>query len=195
MLGILFKMETEQIHENKVSKDMTMGEILQKFPATAEVMQNYGLHCVGCHINVYETLGQGVLGHGGTEEDVKNMIKEMNEFIKNQKFSDNKDLALTQKAAEKLKEILKEQKDKTGLKIEVSPGGCAGFSYNFTLVKEPQQTDKTLEQFGVKIYIDEQSLQAMQSAKIDYIEALQGAGFKVSNPRATSTCGCGQSFS
>ena len=197
-VGSIFKMETqktEQIQENLIHKDMTMGEILQKFPATAEVMMNHGLHCVGCHVATWETLEQGIIGHGGNSEQIESLVRDMNEFVKNQKFSDNKDIALTSRAAEKLKEILKQHSKKTGLKIEVLEGGCAGFSYNFTLVDAPKEEEITIEQLGVKIYIDDDSLSHINGAKIDYIEALQGAGFKVSNPKAVSTCGCGQSFS
>lgn len=197
MLGILLKMEqkTEQIHENLITKDMTMGEILQKYPAAAEVMQAHGLHCVGCHVATWETLEQGILGHGGGQEQVEALTKDINELLKNQKFSDNENIALTEKAADKLKGILSQHQDKTGLRIQVTTGGCAGLSYDFTLVESPNENEKTIEQFGVKVYINQESLDQIQGSKIDYVDALQGAGFKVSNPKATSTCGCGQSFS
>ena len=185
---------TEQIQEF-VHKDMTMGEILQKYPATVEVMQKYGLHCFGCHVSTWETLEQGVQGHRGTQVEVNKLVNEMNEFIKNQKFSDNKELSITKKTAEKLKETLKQYPTKTGLKIDVLKGGCAGFSYDFRLVDNPSDEDQILEQFGVKIYINNESLGVLKGSKIDYVDALQGAGFKVQNPSATSTCGCGQSFS
>ena len=197
MLGKL-KMEqkTEQIQEeNPVKKEMTMGEILQKYPATAEVMQAHGLHCVGCHVATWETLEQGIQGHGGNQEQVQILVDDMNKFIKEQKFSDNKEIAITKKAAEKIKSFLKDHSEKQGLKIKVVPGGCSGFSYEFRLTESPDQDDNTIEQFGIKIFIDQQALDQIRGSKIDYIEALQGAGFKVSNPKATSTCGCGSSFS
>ena len=186
--------KTEQI-QDYVHKDMTMGEIMQKYPAVAQVMQAHGLHCVGCHVATWETLEQGIFGHGGTQHQVEELVNDMNEFIKNQKFSDNKEVALTEKAANKLKEIMTSHPEKTGLRIQVLPGGCAGFSYDFTLVESPKENEKTIEQFGVKVYISEEGLNTIHGSRIDYVEALQGAGFKVSNPKATSTCGCGQSFS
>jgi len=185
----------EQTQENVVHKDMPMGLILQRFPATVEVMQAYGLHCFGCHVATWETLEQGILGHGGDSEDVDALIKDMNELIKNQKFSRNEEIALTEKAADKLKVLLQQHPEKIGLRINVTAGGCAGLSYDFTLVESSHVNDKIIEQFGVKIYISQESLNQIQGSKIDYVEALQGAGFKVSNPNATSTCGCGQSFS
>ena len=186
--------KTEQIQE-QIHKDMTMGEIIRKYPGAAEVMQTHGLHCFGCHVSTWETLEQGIMGHGGNEQSVQTLVHEINEFIKNQSFADNKEIALTTKAAEKLKEILKQYPAKKGLRIEIAEGGCAGFSYNFSLVESPHQEEKIIEQLGVQVYMNEESLKLMNGAKIDYVEALQGAGFKVSNPHATSTCGCGQSFS
>ncbi len=194
-VGHILKMEQSEIIKEFVHKDMTMGEILQKSPSTVEVMQRYGLHCFGCHISTWETLEQGILGHGGTEKEVENMIKEINESIKKQKFSNNVEIALTEKAANKLKEIMKQNPEKTGLRIQVSPGGCAGFSYDFTLVENPNHNEKVIDQLGVKVYINGESLNLIGGSKIDYVDALQGAGFKVFNPKATSTCGCGQSFS
>ena len=187
--------QTEQVHQDPIHKDMTMGEILQKYPATAEVMTRYGLHCVGCHVNTFETLEQGMRGHGGSYEQVESMLIEMNDFVKNQKFSNNKEIAITEKAANKIKELIQKHPDKTGVKVQVLSGGCSGLSYDFSLVVNPDHDDKTLEQFGVNIYIDQESLNHISGSKIDFVDALQGAGFKVSNPKATSTCGCGQSFS
>src|SRR3990167_9141313 len=110
------KQETEQIQE--IHKDMTMGVILEKYPATAEIMLRYGLHCVGCHINTMETLEQGIKGHGGSDEHAEQLVNDMNNFIRNQKFSDDEDIAITEKAAEKIKEVLKENSGKHGLKIQ-----------------------------------------------------------------------------
>lgn len=196
-VGYTFKMEqkTTQIQEGPINKDMTMGDILQNYPAASEVMLSYGLHCIGCHVSTWETLEQGILGHGGGQEQVEALVSDINTLIKEQKFSDNEEIALTEKASLKLKEILTKYPDKTGLRIQVIPGGCSGLSYDFTLVESSKEDEKILEQFGVKIFIDQESLNQMKGSKIDYVDALQGAGFKVHNPKATSTCGCGQSFS
>jgi hybrid cluster-associated redox disulfide protein len=63
----------------KISKDMTLGEIVSKFPKAVEVMLKYGLHCVGCHVAAFETVEQGAKAHGMTEEDLKKMLAEMNQ--------------------------------------------------------------------------------------------------------------------
>lgn len=67
--------------KNNITKDMTMGEIVKKYPETVEIIQAKGLHCVGCHISPYETLEQGCTGHGWTEQQINEMIKELNDFI------------------------------------------------------------------------------------------------------------------
>lgn len=68
-----------------IKKEMTLGEIAQRFPETAEVMLSYGLHCVGCPVSMMETLEQGAKAHGLSEEKINKMIKEMNEKIKKKK--------------------------------------------------------------------------------------------------------------
>lgn len=188
--------QTEQI-QLRVTKDWTMGEIIQKYPIAVEVMSKYGLHCFGCHVSAWETLEQGILGHGGSEQDINNMINEINGLITSEENglkSTNSEIFLTDKAVNKIKELLN-NREETGLKINVISGGCSGFSYEFSLVKSPKNGDTTIKEKGINIYINQESLNIIKSSKIDYIEALQGAGFKVSNPNATSTCGCGQSFS
>ena len=65
-----------------ITKDTTIGEIIQKWPASVEIMQSYGLHCIGCHVNVFETLEQGVLGHGMDEKVVDNIVKIVHNLTK-----------------------------------------------------------------------------------------------------------------
>ncbi len=68
--------------EEKITKEMGFQEVLQKHPETAQVMMKHGLHCIGCHAAAFETIEQGCTAHGMKEEDIKNMVKEMNEAIK-----------------------------------------------------------------------------------------------------------------
>ena len=67
--------------EEKIKKDMSFSEVLEKYPETAAVMMKHGLHCVGCHVAAFETVEQGCAAHGMKEEDIKKMLKEMNEAI------------------------------------------------------------------------------------------------------------------
>ena len=106
-------------------------------------------------------------------------------------------IALTKKAEEKVKEILSEQPEPyAGLRIQVVGGGCSGFSYRMGFDKNfNDQSDAVFEFDGLKVFIDKASLLYLEGAEVDYVEGLQGAGFKFSNPNATGSCGCGSSFS
>ena len=69
--------------KQKITKEMTLGEVVAKFPETVQVMLGYGLHCVGCHVAAYETIEQGVLAHGMDKNQLKKMLDEMNKAVKN----------------------------------------------------------------------------------------------------------------
>ncbi|MGH9672077.1 MAG: HesB/IscA family protein [Bryobacteraceae bacterium] len=103
---------------------------------------------------------------------------------------------ITNKAVEKVKEILDAQEPKpAGLRIAVVGGGCSGFSYSMAFENTPNMLDKTYQYEGLKIFIDQASLLYLDGAEVDYVESIEGAGFKFNNPNVKSTCGCGSSFS
>ena len=104
------------------------------------------------------------------------------------KFSDS--------AVRKLK-ALQEEEGNPDLKLRVSVygGGCSGFQYTFSLDNEKQETDHVVEKDGVMLLCDQMSYQYLVDSEVDYVEGLEGAMFVVNNPNATSTCGCGASFS
>jgi len=105
-------------------------------------------------------------------------------------------LMLTKKAEEKVKEILSEQPEPyAGLRIQVVGGGCSGFQYRMGFDKNyNDQSDAIFEFDGLKVFVDKSSLLYMEGAEVDYVDGLMGAGFKITNPNAKSTCGCGESF-
>jgi iron-sulfur cluster insertion protein len=105
-------------------------------------------------------------------------------------------VALSDKAAEKVMEIRKEEniEDSYALRLKVQGGGCSGFSYDLYF-DQAQETDRNFEVSGVKLICDEMSLMYLVGTEIDYVEGLHGAGFKFNNPNVKSTCGCGSSFS
>ena len=104
-------------------------------------------------------------------------------------------LNLTTRAAEKVMEIRDaEGLVGQGLRVRVIGGGCAGFSYDLFFEDETSDLDQTFESHGIPIYIDMMSAQYLEGTEIDYVEGLQGAGFKFVNPQAKQTCGCGSSF-
>jgi len=105
-------------------------------------------------------------------------------------------VTLSDKAAEKVKEIRAEEsiEDSYALRVKVQGGGCSGFSYDLYF-DQAQEGDMPVEAKGVKMICDQMSLMYLMGTEIDYVEGLHGAGFKFINPNVKSTCGCGSSFS
>ena len=105
-------------------------------------------------------------------------------------------VVFTDAAAKKVSELLEEE-DNPDLKLRVfiSGGGCSGFQYGFTFDEKTEDGDAHVENQGVTLVIDPMSVQYLAGAEIDYKEDLQGAQFVIRNPNATTTCGCGSSFS
>jgi iron-sulfur cluster insertion protein len=105
-------------------------------------------------------------------------------------------LGLTEKAAEKVKEIQAAENIEAayGLRLRVVGGGCSGFAYDLYF-DQVTDMDRTFDSHGVKLVVDQMSLQYLAGTTVDYVEGLQGAGFKFNNPNVKSTCGCGSSFS
>ena len=104
-------------------------------------------------------------------------------------------VVFTDSAAKKVKQLIDEEGN-TDLKLRVfvSGGGCSGFQYGFTFDEVCNEDDTVLEKAGVTLLIDPMSYQYLVGAEIDYSEGLEGAQFVIKNPNATSTCGCGSSF-
>lgn len=114
----------------------------------------------------------------------------------NYKVADERVIRVTQDAADKISSLLKRQNRPEGvLRILVTGGGCSGLQYKIDLQDEPAARDILVESKGVRIVMDPKSVLYVSGSELDYVDALQGAGFKVNNPNATSTCACGESFS
>ena len=105
-------------------------------------------------------------------------------------------LQLTQNVIVKVKQLMEaEGKAGHGLRVAVKGGGCAGFEYGLSFEEEQGPNDSVLEFEGLKVYVDAMSGMYVEEIQIDYLDGLQGSGFKIDNPKATGTCGCGHSFS
>lgn len=102
---------------------------------------------------------------------------------------------LTQSAAARIAEILKEDPQSGALRVEVLAGGCSGYQYKFDLTAERHADDLVIAENGAQVFIDPVSLELLAGAELDYKNTLMGAHFAVQNPLATSSCGCGTSFS
>ena len=105
-------------------------------------------------------------------------------------------LLFTDNAANKVKQLIEEEGNADlKLRVFVSGGGCSGFQYGFTFDEVTNEDDTILNKNGVQLLIDPMSFQYLAGAEIDYQEGLEGSQFVIKNPSATSTCGCGSSFS
>lgn len=105
-------------------------------------------------------------------------------------------LSVTENAAKRVKVLIKsEGNDQAMLRVTVSGGGCSGFQYGFSLDTEKGEDDLLFEEHGVKLVVDETSLEMLGGSQIDFVEELVGSSFTIRNPNATATCGCGTSFS
>ena len=104
-------------------------------------------------------------------------------------------VAFTPSAISKVKEIMAQQNPlPAGLRVGVVGGGCSGFQYSMQFETGAGAMDKTFDFDGLKVYVDATSLMYLTGATVDYVETLEGAGFKFENPNVRSTCGCGSSF-
>jgi iron-sulfur cluster assembly accessory protein len=102
---------------------------------------------------------------------------------------------MTPTAVAKVKEIMAQQNPvPAGLRVGVVGGGCSGFSYSMSFENGAGMMDKVLDIEGLKVFVDATSMMYLNGATVDYVETLEGAGFKFENPNVKSTCGCGSSF-
>ncbi len=102
---------------------------------------------------------------------------------------------LTDRAASEIRGLLeKQEKPEALLRVFVAGGGCSGLQYGMSLEDAPMEGDEQWEVNGVKVLVDTRSLQYIQGAEVDFVDSMMGGGFKIDNPNAASSCGCGTSF-
>ena len=104
-------------------------------------------------------------------------------------------ITVTDMAANKIKELMLEEKDVVGLRVYVRGGGCHGYQYGMAFENKIGEDDTVIEKNGIQVILDPQSAPLLSGAEVDYVDSLQGPGFAVKNPQAKTTCGCGSSFS
>jgi iron-sulfur cluster assembly accessory protein len=103
-------------------------------------------------------------------------------------------ITITESAASKIKELMPQGDADYGLRMRVVGGGCSGLQYQMGLEEEPGSTDKVFTSNGIKVFVDMKSALYLAGAEVDYLNGLMESGFKITNPNAKTTCGCGQSF-
>ena len=104
-------------------------------------------------------------------------------------------ITVSERAARRIGEILRKEPSGTMLRVSIEGGGCSGFQYKFDVERDRAEDDIALERDGVLVLVDPVSSQYLEGAEIDFVEDLLGATFKIHNPNATASCGCGTSFS
>jgi len=108
---------------------------------------------------------------------------------------DAQNVIVTDSAIKKIASILGSEKESAVLRVSVEGGGCSGFQYKFDIQRKPESEDIVIARDGATVVIDPVSLQYLAGSRIDYADELIGAAFKIDNPNATASCGCGTSFS
>lgn len=108
---------------------------------------------------------------------------------------DAQTVVVTERALQRIAEILRGEAAQSVLRVAVEGGGCSGFQYRFDIERDGAPDDLVIERAGAKVVIDPVSLQYLAGSQIDYADELIGASFRIENPNATASCGCGTSFS
>jgi iron-sulfur cluster assembly accessory protein len=181
-----------------ISRDMTIEEIFSEFPQhsqrLAQELTNAGLNCVGCGASTWETLEMGMLGHGFSEEKIDGLIGKLNGILDEK--MDLETISMTPKAAAKFREIL-EDEGKAGwaLRFGSKVGGCSGFEYFLDYSEKAGPDDVVFPADGVEIHVERDLAPRLMGSVIDFVDGLNGSGFKITNPNVKGSCGCGKSQS
>ena|SRR3990167_69983 len=179
-----------------IARDMTIEDIFKRFPNKAQKlgqeMTNAGLHCIGCSASTWETIEAGMYSHGMDDREIDGLIGRLNTILEEKE--DLSTITITEKAAKKFLKILEEEgKSGWGLRFGEKAAGCSGFEYFLDFSEKPKVGDLILESEGIQIHLHHKSVDRLMGSVIDYVDGLQGAGFKISNPHVKSSCGCGTS--
>lgn len=189
--GKVLIMEKQKIH-----REMTIEDIFychpQKSQKLAQELTNIGLSCVGCSAASFETIESGLMSHGMGDKEIDALIERLNKII-DEKVDLTK-VSITEIAAKKFLQIC-EGEGKAGYHLYLSEkaAGCSGFEYVLDFAKEIKDKDIAFTEHGVSVLINKNQEERLLGCEIDFVDGLQGAGFKVSNPNAKSSCGCGSS--
>jgi iron-sulfur cluster assembly accessory protein len=105
------------------------------------------------------------------------------------------DFRVTQRAAQRIEEIVQSDPSRPLLRVSVEGGGCSGFQYKFDLIEQRDGDDLVIERDGATVVVDPMSMVYMTGSELDFVDELIGASFKITNPNAVAACGCGTSFS
>ncbi|MCB1149561.1 MAG: iron-sulfur cluster assembly accessory protein, partial [Chlamydiia bacterium] len=180
----------------KIHRGMTIDSILAMFPHKAQKLSqeitNAGLHCIGCHAATWETLEAGMYGHGKSDADIDKLLGRLNTLLEEQ--VDQTTITITPRAAKKFLTILEEEgKQGWGMRFAEKMSGCNGFEYVLDYSEKAGDSDETFVSQGIEIHVEKSMRMRLLGSEIDYVDGLQGSGFKITNPNVRSSCGCGTS--
>lgn len=177
---------------------MTIEQVFESYSDRAQIlaqeMSNLGLNCVGCSAATYETLEAGVLGHGLSEADLEALLVRLNEIVSQE--IDTTSITITKRGADKFNQIASEDgKQGVALRLSDQAGGCSGYEYVLDFSQGASDSDEVFHCQGVEIHVEKARLDRLMGCVIDYMDGLNGAGFKITNPNVKGSCGCGKSQS
>jgi iron-sulfur cluster assembly accessory protein len=184
-----------------ISGEELIGDILSRYPESAQIMEDYGLHCTSCSVNAYEPLKMGAMSHGIDEKVVDEMIAKIDELAQARNKAPHDGLYLTERAARKIQQFAAEE-DKTGFGLKLTAKDNDGMepAYAMDFQEKADDGDEVISMHGVDLFLDEESFKNMQGADIDYLDTQFGSGFKINNPKfmnkggggcGSGGCGCG----
>lgn len=188
--------QDQKTTKKTIHRHMTIDEILSLFPYKAQRLSqeitNAGLHCVGCHAATWETLEAGMMGHGMTNESIDRLVQRLNALLEEK--MDLSTITVTPRAASKFLDILEEEgKQGWGMRFGEVMAGCNGFEYVLDYSEKVGADDAIFESSGVQIHINKAMVPRLLGSVIDFVDGLRESGFKITNPNARSSCGCGTS--
>jgi len=139
------------------------------------------------------------MGHGMPQDTITKMLTDINELAKREakklKEPVEKTMTITEAAANKIIAMAKSEGRITAmLRVRVVPGGCAGFKYNMDFEESAEDDDVVIAAHDIKVVLDQTSIETLAGSTLDYVETLKESGFKITNPKFTKSCACGDSF-
>lgn len=178
-----------------VHEDMTIGDILARFPEAEEIMNDFGLHCTGCSVNAFEPIKAGVMSHGLGEDVADDIIARINELAAAKHQAKMDGIYVTARAAKKIQEFAEaEEKKGWALRISATPteeGKEPAYAMDFE--EKATKNDKSFTFHGVEILMDRDSFRLLEGADVDFVETQFASGFKITNPQfKAGGCGCGK---
>jgi len=180
----------------EISREMTIQDILGMFPNKAQKLSqeitNAGLHCIGCHAAVWETLEAGMMKHGKSNEQIDELTRRLNTLLNEPVEAGT--IAITERGAAKFLDILADEgKQGWGMRFSEELAGCNGYEFVLDFSEKSAEDDEVFNSNNIEIHVKKAMVSRLIGSEIDYVEGLRGAGFKISNPNVSSACGCGSS--